>query len=403
MRFLTFHYMSYKGVENVDETVNAHDAAWVNLPNSICDPAIAASNYADYIDQAALADELGFDGVTVNEHHQTPFGIPTPNIMAAAISQRTKRCRIAVFGNGLPLRKTPLVSLEEYTMIDLLSKGRLEAGFVVGGGPEYYNFSMSPTEARDMFAEGLALVRRAWSEPGPFRWDGEYYQLETVNPWPVSLQRPHPPIWVCGVGSPTTLEMCARENLGYMGVNLHAGLRDFAQQCDYFREQAVVHGREYDPAKIGWLCHIHVADDDETANEEFNSALHYGHTLARGFGGPFKTFFPPGHLPPDKLAAWEANMHAMITNPQNPTAELNLVGSAETVAQRLLDRIKDFKIGNVAMAFQWGSMPHETVTRSMRMFAEQVMPIVRREADAYLDDLYPNRTQSQLRSEGAVL
>ena len=77
-------------------------------------------------------------------------------------------------------------------MIDLLSNGRLEAGFVVGGGPEYYNFDVSPTSARDRFAEALSLVRRAWSEPGPFRWDGEHYQYDCVNPWPRPAADPSP-------------------------------------------------------------------------------------------------------------------------------------------------------------------------------------------------------------------
>ena len=196
--------------------------------------------------------------------------MPNPNVMAAAIAQRTSRARIAVFGNALPLRSTPLASIEEYTMIDLLSNGRLEAGFVVGGGPEYYNFSINPTSARDRFAEGLALARRAWAEPGPFRWDGEHYQLDCVNPWPRPIQQPHPPIWMCGVGSPTTLEMCARENLGYMGVNVNTGHADFVGQCEYFRNSADRYGHAYDPAKMGWLTHIHVADDDEQALAEFS-------------------------------------------------------------------------------------------------------------------------------------
>ena len=394
MRFLTFHYMSYQGIDTA-RVIGDDKIAWTTLPNSECDPEIQASNYRDYIDQAALADELGFDGVTVNEHHQTPLGtMPSPNVMAAAISQRTTRCRIAIFGNALPLRSTPLVSIEEYSMIDLLSKGRLEAGFVVGGGPEYYSFALAPTDARDRFAEGLALARRAWSEPGPFRWDGKYYQLDCVNPWPRPMQQPHPPIWVCGVGSPTTLEMCAREDLGYMGVNVNTGHADFMGQCEFFRKSAERYGREYDPGKVGWLAHVHVADSDEQALAEFGEHAAYGGLLTRGFGGPNKTFFPPGHLPPDKIAAWERQTRETFTGDELPPMDAPLMGTPETVAKRLIERLKDYKIGNVVMAFQWGAMPHSMVTRSMKMFAEQVMPIVRHDLDNYLDDLYPHRSHS---------
>ena len=73
-----------------------------------------------------------------------------------------------------------------------------------------------------------------------------------------------------------------------------------------------------------------------------------------------------------------------------------LMGTPETVAERLISRLKDYKIGNVVIAFQWGTMPQDMVTRSMRLFAEEVMPIVRAELDEYLDGLYPDRTQSDM-------
>ncbi len=406
MRFLTFHYMTYQGID-IPRVMGDTGIAWATLPNSECDPQVQAANYRDYVNQAVLADELGFDGVTVNEHHQTPMGtMPSPNIMAASIIPRTSRARVAVFGNALPLRSTPLVSVEEYAMLDLLSGGRLEAGFVVGGGPEYYNFALEPTEARGRFAEGLALVRRAWSEPGPFRWDGRYYQLDCVNPWPRPLQAPHPPIWVCGVGSPTTLEMCARENIGYMGVNINTGHADFMGQCEFYRTTTERYGWQYDPAKVGWLAHTYVAATDQQAADEFTPHAAYQGTLARGFYGPNKTFFPPGHLPPDKVVAWE-NQVREAANPKdlNPAAgsgavsdQLPFVGSVETVTENLIARLKDYQIGNVAMAFQMGTMPHELATRNMRLFAEKVMPVVRNEIDQYLDKLYPNRTQSHLRA-----
>jgi hypothetical protein len=77
------------------------------------------------------------------------------------------------------------------------------------------------------------------------------------------------------------------------------------------------------------------------------------------------------------------------------------MGTPDTVAKRLIERLRDYKIGNVVMAFQWGTMPQEMVMRSLRMFADEVMPIVRLEMDGYLDDLYPDRTQSEA-AKGAV-
>ena len=78
-------------------------------------------------------------------------------------------------------------------MIDVISGGRLIAGMVVGGGPEYYSFSVNPTHARERFREALDLIMKAWTEPGPFEWVGKHYRIRYVNPWPRPLQQPHPP------------------------------------------------------------------------------------------------------------------------------------------------------------------------------------------------------------------
>src|SRR5439155_9972530 len=114
---------------------------------------------AEYINTLAYDDTLGFDGVCVNEHHQNAYGpTPSPNIIAGALTQRTTRCKIAVIGNALPLYNPPLRVAEEFAMLDVLSGGRLVAGMVVGGGPEYYTYGVNPTRARERFREALDLI-----------------------------------------------------------------------------------------------------------------------------------------------------------------------------------------------------------------------------------------------------
>jgi alkanesulfonate monooxygenase SsuD/methylene tetrahydromethanopterin reductase-like flavin-dependent oxidoreductase (luciferase family) len=84
--------------------------------------------------------------------------MPSPNLIAATLARNTKRLKIAVVGNALPLYNPPLRVAEEYAMLDVLSGGRLIAGMVVGGGPEYYSYGINPTEARGRFAEALELI-----------------------------------------------------------------------------------------------------------------------------------------------------------------------------------------------------------------------------------------------------
>ena len=87
-----------------------------------------ADLYQEYLDQLVLAAKLGFDGVCVNEHHQNAYGLmPSPNVIAGALTQRTKKCKIAVIGNALPMYNPPLRVAEEFAMLDVMSGGRLVA------------------------------------------------------------------------------------------------------------------------------------------------------------------------------------------------------------------------------------------------------------------------------------
>src|SRR5438874_9619336 len=188
-----------------------YDSAWIWLPNELYDPVKGHELYREYINTLAYAEELGFDGVCVNEHHQNAYGLmPSPNLIAAALTQRTSRVKIAIVGNALPLYDPPTRVAEEIAMLDLMSGGRIIAGQVIGGGPEYYSFSLNPAEARTRFAEAHEIIMRAWTQPGPFEFYGEHFKLRYVNPPPKPLQKPHPPIWIPGVGSLETMDFVAK-------------------------------------------------------------------------------------------------------------------------------------------------------------------------------------------------
>src|SRR6266851_691838 len=196
-----------------------HDSAWVWLSNDLYDPVKGHDLYQSYIDTLALADDLGFDGICVNEHHQNAYGLmPSPNLIAAALTQRTKRAKIVVIGNALPLYNPPLRVAEEFAMLDVMSGGRLVAGMVIGGGPEYFSYQVNPTYARERFHEALDLIVKAWTTPGPFTWNSKHYYFRYVNPWPRPIQQPHPPIWIPGVGSLETIEFVAQRRYAYMGI-----------------------------------------------------------------------------------------------------------------------------------------------------------------------------------------
>jgi len=102
-----------------------YETGWVTVPNSLWDSNRSRGLYQEYIDQLAYADELGFDGMVLNEHHQNIYGLmSSPNLIAAALTQRTTRGKIVVLGNLLPLQLNPLRMAEEYAMLDNMSKTR---------------------------------------------------------------------------------------------------------------------------------------------------------------------------------------------------------------------------------------------------------------------------------------
>ncbi len=399
MNFFWFHLMPWPYLPPPRQFLAEHEAAWVTLPNTEYDPVRGSALYERYLDELVMAEELGLDGVVVNEHHQNAYGLmPSPNLMAAALTQRTERVRICVLGNALPLYNPPTRVAEEMAMLDVLSGGRLIAGLVVGGGPEYYYYNVDPTEARPRFREAVELVLQAWTRPGPFAFDGEFYQLPYVNPWPRPLQQPHPPVWIPGLGSPSTITYCAERGFGYMGVAYYAPPETFARQAFAYHQAVAEAGRRYDPELLGWLTTVYVAESDEQAVEEAAPHLAYFQgNLAAGFVGPGKVWMPPGYIDPPALVQFLAELRAMVDGPRpkDPKEAVwhrtPLVGSPDTVRERLLTFVKELELGTVLSLLQFGSLPAEITARSAHLYATEVVPYVRKEAEDHFASLGAGR------------
>ena len=153
------------------------------LPSNLFDPAEGSRNYEEHFYEMEHCEQLGFEGVLFNEHHYSAYGtMPSPNLVAAALSQRTSTIKIGVLGNVLPLRHHPVRVAEEYAMVDCMSGGRLIAGFVRGIPPEYLWYNIDPTESRGRFEEAFELIMRAWTEP-TWSYHGKFFDLENCATW----------------------------------------------------------------------------------------------------------------------------------------------------------------------------------------------------------------------------
>ena len=230
---------------------------------------LAEDSMAWALEQATTADELGFDWVSVAEHHYAPMSLtPNPMVMAGALSQRVKRAKIALLGSNIPIQN-PVRVAEEFAMLDTLTGGRIVAGMLRGTSNEYVTYGVNPAESRERFVEALQLIVRAWTEPEPFGWIGRYYEYRTVSIWPRPVQQPYPPIFM-SISSPEMAELAARYriNAGFAvtSVPLAKG------SADLYREAARRAGWEVGPDQILYRVPVHLADTDDQAFDDLAEA-----------------------------------------------------------------------------------------------------------------------------------
>jgi alkanesulfonate monooxygenase SsuD/methylene tetrahydromethanopterin reductase-like flavin-dependent oxidoreductase (luciferase family) len=385
MKFYLFHLMPYP---YLDPEFDRYAAAWITYPNRNYDPQQGTRLYNEYLDQMEYAEELGFDGICVNEHHQTTYGtMPAPNIMAAALARRTSRVQICILGNAISLHQFPQRVAEEVAMLDVITGGRIVSGFVRGIGAEYYSSGANPTESRDRFYEAHDLIIRAWTEPGPFEFYGRYYQFRYVNPWPRPLQTPHPPVWIPSTGSTETIDWAAR--LRYPFLMIYAPLAVVGGFFEEYRKRAEAHGEPATPDRLGWSVPIYVAATDARAHEEAREHMLW--LFNKGLKFPAHVAMPPGYLTEESWWRTVNRQDRMTKRFGNLTYEdlvgmgYVLVGSPDTVAQTLVERRRALGCGKTIGLFQVGDMPHKKAVANMELFAREVMPRVR-EATAALAD-----------------
>ncbi len=378
-----------------------YETGWVTVPNSLWDREKTKGLYQEYIDQLAYGEELGFDGLVLNEHHQNVYGLmPSPNLVASALTQRTRRAKIVVLGNLLPLHLNPLRVAEEYAMIDSMSGGRLIAGFAVGGGPEAFNYDIPQPQARTRYWEAVDLIHRCWTEDGPFSHEGRHFPLRYVNIWPKPEQRPHPPIWIPGALSIETMEEVAKRGYCYfLSSRAHgAATRKAAQR---FAEIIKSHGGKFEPWRMGILLSVYVSETDESARAESREGIWYflknclkGHLRKEG-----RTLtFGPG-VPSTSVRSWEQYLkntdpNAKMLGDAASWEELDAwgsitYGSPKTVREKLWSLIEQAGIGNLLIQFHFGNMRPELARKSMRLFATEVAPALRRDSAALFGREYP--------------
>lgn len=400
MKVFIFHLMPYADLDL--SALPQHRAPWVVLPNSYFDPRKGHELYNRYLDELEMAAELGFDGVSVNEHHQNAYGLmPSPMVMASALSRRTRDAKIAILGNAFGLRDHPLLLAEEHAMLDCITGGRLITGMVRGIGAEYYSLGANPAFSHARFQEAHDLVVQAWTKPGPFAFEGKFYNFDYVNVWPRPYQQPHPPIWAPSTGSTETIEWAAHPSRKYVYLQAYSPAKSVVRYLNYYRQAAQgMYGYTASSEQIGWSVPVYVADTDEQARRE--AAVHIEVLFNKLLRLPFEMMFPPGYLSPTSLK--NMRTHKRSVTGQEHTVDTLIeqgiicCGSPDTVRERIMETHRLLGFQNLLALMQFGTLPRDLTERNIRLFTREVLPALRELTDAQyqgMDEAAPKLTAAE--------
>jgi alkanesulfonate monooxygenase SsuD/methylene tetrahydromethanopterin reductase-like flavin-dependent oxidoreductase (luciferase family) len=383
MNLLFFHLMPYTQLPEDFRTKNS--GVWVDIDPALFDPVSAHQMYNDFMDELEYAAACGFDAICVNEHHANGYGLmPSPNLIAASLARRTRAAAICVLGNSLALYNPPTRVAEEMAMIDVISGGRLIAGFPVGTPMDTaYAYGQNPSMLRQRYAEAHDLVIRAWTEPKPFAFNGRFNQQRYVNSWPRPLQKPHPPVWIPAGSSMETWEWCVKMDYVYCQLSYFGAVSGRKSMAGFWKEVDKA-GKDRNPYRAGFLQFVGVGESREHAMELYREPAEYFYGRCLHLDPRFGT--PPGYL---TEGSQRIGLQSQITKASQTAVTFGntltsmetivengyvIIGSAEQVAEQLREIAGDLNVGQLLLLLHFGSMNKELTLYNTKMFAEGVMP-----------------------------
>ena len=357
-----------------DSDLEQYDSGRLGFPNTFFDPEKAHVLYNQYHEQYALADEVGFDGIMSNEHHASYWCMkPAVNLDAAVISKITKNTKIAILGNVIAVND-PIRMAEEIAMLDCFSNGRIISGFVRGTAVESLTGGIIPAENRARFEEAHDLIIKCWTQPGPFRYEGQFYHYRAVNPWVLPVQDPHPPIWFPGLSSAESVVWAARHQHPYMNLG---SLLDYTEGLKgVYIDTAKEVGFSPGPEHFGYLLRVFCADTDEKAQRIGETFLWTEDHRNRG---PVEHNDPPGYQSREAVRIQRQLPGAGGFGRRMSYQELQdvdnvIVGSPDTVTRKLSNIIERLNPGYLHIYGNEGNMDHADVMRSVELLGREVIP-----------------------------
>ena len=358
------------------------------FPNKNFDPVEGSRLYNERIEEYVYAEECGVDGIMLNEHHNAPFCMQAKvNIFASILAGMTNRIKIVLLGNPLPISDNPVRLSEELSMIDMISKGRLVSGFVRGGGVESLAANANPAFNRERFAEAHDLIVKAWTQPGPFRWEGTHYQLRVVNPWATPLQQPHPRVWIPGTSSRETIIWAAEHRYPYIILNMP--IDECKKIWKMYDEAAARVGYTAGPEQRGYLIRCHVAETEEKAMQnarefmwmqgEFTGLTHPLWAAPAGYLGEWAR----RSLAEYRVGRQSKQMTQFAQPFEKQVESMSIIaGTPKQVVEKIRVILEETRPSILAFWGNDGKVNHEDSKTCIRLLGQEVMPAVREIGDS---------------------
>ena len=383
------------------EVLDAADSVRASLPNKYCDPKIAADQFEEVIDEFLLCDELGMN-VLVIEHHAGINSLLGANpLLLGILARQTRKVRILSLGTLVSLRHDPVRAAEEYATADVISRGRLEIGFVKSGGSEMASANANPVGNVERYWEAIDLITKALSShDGPFSWEGKHFTHRHVNVWPRPWQKPHPRMW-SATGDPETAAEVGRRGLVHVLI-LRGPEGTKRAYAAYRKARAEAGLAKLSTENFAYAAMVYVGDTDEEGVRVGSKLLWFLNTSLKS--APQFSKFLPGTIPPRfapqiyRTAPRDEPATASLANAEKGVApagvnaqRLITIDTEQAMAQGILfagnpdsvyrqimdfhDRVGGF--GHLSLIGRSGFMTHAESEKGIRLFANEVLPRLR--------------------------
>jgi alkanesulfonate monooxygenase SsuD/methylene tetrahydromethanopterin reductase-like flavin-dependent oxidoreductase (luciferase family) len=334
------------------------------VPSGAYAPDVGAAAFRGMLERVKFVEELGFDWVSVSEHHYSPRILtPSPIVSATWLAARTDKIKIAMLGPIVPVNN-PIRIAEEIAMLDTLAPDRIVVGLLRGTTNEYLSYDLNPAEARERTDEGMELILQAWTEPQPFGWQGRHFQYRTVSIWP-RPQGAHPPTYALGTSAEAG-EFAARHHIG-LGVS-YGTFELMAKATQYYRERCAHYGWEPQPDDIIYRANMILGETDDAAEDALSR---------RDKQAPF----PVRAGLRDALIG--ADISRNIAGERRPAnvggvLPISFCGGPDRIVEQLRQCREQIGAGVVDLSLQDpGTGDTEGMMRSLELFGRTVLPRIR--------------------------